>query len=234
MPVKYKGDIDMYFVKGIRPELSVDLKVIPNKKFFLQLQTLRLHDLEEFIIEKLNNELPKNLYFHNAEFTKDIYTQVELIGRAEGASPEELLLLRTAALFLNIGFITNYSDYIHASKKFAREILPKFNYTEEQIKAITDLIHSTQRVFNLSNRLETILLDASLNYLGRVDFFENIMNRFREVKERTPNISEGEWFMQQQKLLEQFTFYTNTAKLLREVSVQEQIQKLRENGKLNQ
>jgi hypothetical protein len=54
------------------------------------------------------------------------------------------------------------------------------------------------------------------------------------VKERTPNISEGEWFMQQQKLLEQFTFYTNTAKLLREVSVQEQIQKLRENGKLNQ
>ncbi len=231
MPVKYKGDIDMYFVKGIRPELSVDLKIVPNKKFFLQLQALRLHDLEEYVIEKLNNELPKNLYFHNAKYTKDTYTQVELIGRAEGTSPEELLLLRTAALFLNIGFITNYSDYIHASKKFAREILPKFKYSDEQIKVVTDLIHGTQRVQNLSNKLEKILLDASLNYLGRVDYFINIKNRFKEVKERTPNISEEEWFNQQQKFLEQYVFYTNTAKLLREVSAQEQIQKLREKGK---
>lgn len=233
MPVKYKGDIDMYFVKGIRPELSVDLKVVPNKKFFLQLQALRLHDLEEFIIEKLNKELPINLYFHNSKYTKDIYTQVELIGRAEEASPEELLLLRTAALFLNTGFITNYSDYIHASKKFASEILPKFKYSDEQIKVITDLIHSTQRIHKVSNKQETILLDASLNYLGRVDYNVIIMNQFKEIKERTPNISEEEWLNQQQKILEQYPFYTNTAKLLREVSAQEQIQKLREAGKLN-
>ncbi len=226
MPVKYKGDIDMYFVRGIRPELSVDLKLVPNKQFFLQLQTLRLHDLEEFIIEKLNSELPKNLYFHNAKYTKDTCTLVELIGRAEGASPEELLILRTAALFLYTGFITNYSDYIHASKKFAREILPNFKYPDEQTNIITDLIHSTQRVHNVTNKLESILLDASLNYLGRVDYVENVMNHFKEVKARTPNVSENEWFNQQQKLVEQYTFYTNTAKLLCEVSAQEQIQKL--------
>src|SRR5208337_4790176 len=54
MPVKYKGEVDMYFVKGIRPELSVDLKVIPNKKFFIQLQLLRIQDLEEFMEDKLS------------------------------------------------------------------------------------------------------------------------------------------------------------------------------------
>ena len=47
LPVKYKGNIDMYFVNGLRPELSVDLKGIPNKRFFTKLQLLRLGDLEE-------------------------------------------------------------------------------------------------------------------------------------------------------------------------------------------
>jgi len=59
------------------------------------------------------------------------------------------------------------------------------------------------------------------------------LNLFKEVKERNASISETEWFAQQQKILEQFTFYTNTAKLLREVPALQQIQKLRENGKLN-
>ena len=57
MPVKYKGDIAMFFVNGLNPVYSESDRITPNDKFFVQVQLLRLLDLEEFIIEKLEKEL---------------------------------------------------------------------------------------------------------------------------------------------------------------------------------
>jgi len=233
MPVKYKGDIDMYFVKGIRPELSVDLKMTPNKRFFIQLQILRLLDVEEFIIGKLNNELPENMYFHNALYTKDIYTLAELIGRAEGISQEELLLVRTAALLLNTGFINVYDNYENESVKFAREILPKFRYSSEQIDAICNLILSTRFTDVIKNKSEAILLDACHNYLGRVDYLDNSLNLYKEVKVRVSSLSEKEWLYHDLRLVEHHLFYTDTAKTLREVSIEAQMRKIKEFAKFN-
>ena len=38
----------------------------------------------------------------------EVYSLVELLGRAEGISEEELLLARTAALMADTGFLTDY------------------------------------------------------------------------------------------------------------------------------
>ena len=233
MPVKYKGDIDMYFVKGIRPELSVDLKVMPNKRFFTQLQLLRLADIEEFIMDKLDNELKPTMYFHNAKHTKDIYTLTELIGRAEDISHEELLLCRTAALFIDIGYINTYEDNENENVNYAREILPKFRYSKEQTDAICNLIQSIKFTEANKTKIESILMDACQNYLGRVDYIEHSKKLYQEVKERVTSLSEKEWFYHELRLIERFKFYTNTAKMLQEVSAVEQAQKIKEFAKLS-
>jgi class 3 adenylate cyclase len=233
MPVKYKGDVDMYFVKGIRPELSIDLKVIPNRRFFIQLQLLRLLDLEEFIINKLENELPPYMHFHNAKHTKDIYTLAELIGRAEDISQEELLLVRTAALFFDIGYIINYEEHENENIHFARDILSKFRYSPEQIDVICNLIMSVRYNDSHKSRPEAILIDACQNYFGRVDYIEHSRNHFQEVKERVPSLSEKEWFYHELRLVERFKFYTATANMLREVSNEEQLRKIKDVAKLN-
>ena len=45
IPVKHKGDVDMYFVKGIKKELSMDGKgELPNTSFNTKLQLLRYDD----------------------------------------------------------------------------------------------------------------------------------------------------------------------------------------------
>ena len=41
MPVKYKGEIEMYFVNGIIPELC-DENGGPNRKFIVKMQLLKL------------------------------------------------------------------------------------------------------------------------------------------------------------------------------------------------
>ena len=65
MPVKYKGELDMYFVNGIVPELR-DEEGKPNKKFILKMQMIKLQDIEEVVLKMFDDEAPPDLYFHNA------------------------------------------------------------------------------------------------------------------------------------------------------------------------
>jgi adenylate cyclase len=233
MPVKYKGDVDMYFVKSIRPELSVDLSVTPNKKFFVQLQMLRLLDLEEYVLNKLTCELSEDMYFHNAQHTRDIYVLVELFGRAENVSQEELLLIRTAALLLDTGFAKAYDNHENESALFAREILPQYNYSKEQVELVSSLILSTRFTENIKTKLEAILMDACQDYLGSVSYMELSLKHCREVQKRIPSLSEKEWFYHELQLVRRYEFYTPTARTMRTVSSEEQSQKIRDYAKIN-
>lgn len=54
LPVKYKGNMGMYFVKGLKFEYSEDnARIIPNRKFELKMQNIRFDDLEDLILTKL-------------------------------------------------------------------------------------------------------------------------------------------------------------------------------------
>jgi class 3 adenylate cyclase len=230
MPVKYKGDIDMYFVKGIRPELSVNLRTIPNKKFFVQLQLLRILDLEEFVFNKLESELPMQLPFHNLKHTKDVYTQAELLGRAENINSEEMLILRTAALLHDIGFIWSYNEHELKSIEFCRDILPKFKYSADQIDTICNLIQCTKKGTLPKTKLEEILIDANTDFFGRIDFVPMLVNLIQELKIYY-NKSNEDWIMDFINQLEKHEYYTLTARKLCEVPKHEQIGKLREHIK---
>ena len=71
-------------------------------------------------------------------------TEVELIGWAEGCSDEEILLLKTAGLFHDAGHTVTYDDHEYQGTLLAREMLPGYGYTEEQIDMICGIIMSTK------------------------------------------------------------------------------------------
>lgn len=229
MPVKYKGNIDMYFVKGFKPNMSSDLKgLVPNQHFITQFQMLRYDDLEEAILTKLENELPKNLYYHNLKHTIDVITEVEIIGRKEGINRTEMLILKTAALFHDTGFILSYNDHEECGVKMARNILPKYFYSEEQIDQVANLILNTKFPPQPKNKLEMIICDADLDYLGRTDFIPVSGNLYRELKEHGRIKSIDEWNRLQIKFIENHQYYTETARNMRNVNKIRQLDKLRE------
>jgi len=228
MPVKYKGEIDMYFVTGIRPELSVDLKGLPNNKFITQLQILRLNDLEESLITRLENELPENLYFHTIQHTMNVATQVELIGRAEGISDEEMLIIRTAALLHDTGFVKEYENHELASCEITKEVLPKFNYSDQQIEKICSLIMATRSSIVPKTLLEKIIIDANMSYYGRIDFISSLQNLCRELQARNRIDSAKSWYEKQIAIISEHKFYTKTARLLRDIEREKQIQGIEE------
>lgn len=228
MPIKNKGDIEMYFVEGIKPMLASNLEVFrPNNDFQLQLQFLRFGDLEEFILEKLEKGLPKNLYYHNLKHTVDVYTQVELIGRSEDVTLEEQLLLQTAALFHDAGHLIDYDTHEEMGVKLAREILPEYQYSERQIEIISDLIMITKLPPKPKNLLEAIMCDADLDYLGRTDFIPVSNMLYKELHEHGRIGTIQEWNEMQIKFIEKHQYFTNTARRLRNVNKNSQLDNIK-------
>ncbi|MCK5137183.1 MAG: hypothetical protein KAR19_15470 [Bacteroidales bacterium] len=228
LPVKYKGNIDMYFVNGLRPELSVDLKGIPNKRFFIKLQLLRLGDLEEKVLDGILTELPPKLHFHRLEYARKVYNQAFLLARAEEMEQEERLLIRTAALLLFTGLTQSFNNFENRSSVIAREILPNFQYSERQIDQICNLILATKQPFNPHNQMEKILIDAKMEYIGCPDYPTEIKLLFQELKEAGAKINGQQFKKQQLELLFGFDFFTITGQRLREVPGPDQMAILEE------
>ncbi|HSL85974.1 MAG TPA: adenylate/guanylate cyclase domain-containing protein, partial [Bacteroidales bacterium] len=123
MPVKYKGELDMYFVNGIIPELAGE-DGEPNSKFMLKLQIIKIRDIEDLIVKLYDEEAPPNLYFHNTDLVRSIINQAELLATAEQLPEEETVVLKLASIFLLSGYVYDYDQPAEASLLFMEKILP--------------------------------------------------------------------------------------------------------------
>jgi len=228
MPIKYKGEVDMYFVKGLKEEYSADESgMIPNKTLRNKLNLLQFEDLEEFMFDKLQEELPKNLYYHNVKHTIDVVVHTEILAMEENVSSEELLLLKTAALFHDSGFLIDSKNHESNGVKVAEEILPQFGYTKEQRAIIAELIMATKMPQTPKNKLEEIMCDADLDYLGRPDYLNVSQNLYRELLEQKyVSGSEYEWNKIQLHFLQEHRFFTDSAKKRRNQNKNKQLMKI--------
>ena len=228
MPVKYKNDLEMYEVKGIKPEFSVNGEgKVANEHFFVKYHLIQFTDIQEIMLNRLEKELPKNLYYHNVKHTVDVVTQTELIGWGEGVTDEEILLLKMAALFHDAGHIVNYDDHEFHATELVREYLPGFHFNPNQIEEICRLIMATKLPPDPKDKLERIMCDSDLDYLGRSDFIPVSNTLYKELKEQNKINSLNDWNKLQLKFISQHQYFTETAKSLREVNKQKQIERIR-------
>jgi len=227
MPVKYKGELEMYFVNGILSDLC-DEKGAPNRKFIVKMQMIKLQDIEEMITKMFDDEAPPDLYYHNSALVKSISNQVELLSTAEKLSDEEFINLKLASVFMYTGYISDYEKPMEASLRLVEEIIPRYGFDHENIKVTCRIIKNSYNDYQdtLSDR---ILHDAKYDYLGRVDYLKLTDKLLREQKEYGKHSDNKSWIEVQKKLLSDHEFLTDTARYLRSVSVEEQITGLQAN-----
>jgi class 3 adenylate cyclase len=227
MPVKYKGEIDMYFVNGIVPELR-DENGKPNSKFILKMQMIKLQDIEEVITKKFDDEAPPNMYFHNSSLVKSLSNQVEILATAEKLPEEEFLYLKLASVFLFSGFISDYEyeRHVESSLLTVEEILPWYAFDQAGIEEVKKLIMNS---FNNNRESESdkILHDARYDYLGRIDYLKLTDKLRKEGSEYGIVHDHKEWVEIQEKLLTDHDFITGTARLLRSVPLEDQVAALK-------
>jgi adenylate cyclase len=228
LPVKYKDDLQMFIVNGLKPELSVNSNgIIPNESFRIKLGLIQFTDIQEIILDKLEKELPDYLCYHNVRHTVDVVTEAELIGWGEGCSDEEILLLKTAGLFHDAGHTVAYDNHEFYGTRLAAEMLPKYNYSPKQVERICSLIMSTKLPPRPADLLECIICDSDLDYLGRSDFIPVSNTLYEELKAQNKISSLNDWNKLQVKFISGHQYFTETARNLREVNKKLQIERIR-------
>lgn len=227
MPVKYKGDVPVYVVKGYRPDLSIKGEgKAPNKAFRTKFQIVKFEDLNDYVLDRLERELPKHLYYHNYKHTIDVTIGVEILGDGEGVGEEDMLLLKTAALFHDFGQVEGALGHEERSCKIAEEILPDFGYDSDQIETIKGIIMATKLPPQPKTLLQEIIADADLDYLGRRDMVPVSDTLYQELKVQGIIGSFNDWNKLQVKFLSVHNFFTETARNMRAVNKEKQIERI--------
>ena len=180
-----------------------------------------------FILTKLEKELPKFLYYHNSSHTTDVIKASVKLALAENITGDDLIILKTAALFHDAGFIETYTGHEEISIKMAGIWLPQFDYSPEQIERIIQLITVTKATAIPQNKLEEIIRDADLYYLGTDRYLEVSENLFKELCEAGFIKDKEEWHLHQIKYLKAHKYYTESAKKMLNAGILETLQKVK-------
>ncbi|MFT3884792.1 MAG: HD domain-containing protein [Flavobacteriales bacterium] len=179
------------------------------------------------ILSRLRHELPAARTYHSFEHTLDVYASAITIAEQEGVSGEDLELLKTAALFHDSGFLVQGNGHEEGSCSIAREALPRFGYSQEQVERVCGSIMATRLPQEPHEPLARILCDADLDYLGRDDFFSIGATLFEEMRTYGALTTEREWNELQLRFLEQHRYFTDTSRWLREPVKQQHLATLR-------
>lgn len=181
----------------------------------------------EFIRQKLSAELSPKLSYHSMVHILDVYTIAEKLAEMEGVKGEELTLLLTAVWFHDSGFLVGSNEHEKVSCQIAREHLPSFGYSAQQIERIEGMIMATRMPQTPHNLLEEIICDADLDYLGRDDFWTTGHKLFTELNSNGTILNENDWNKQQVAFLEKHHYFTQSAIRLRKATKDQHLEMVR-------
>lgn len=189
---------------------------------------MNIVDTEQFIVNVLASELSPTLYYHGLHHVMDVVRAAEWIAQAEGITDQEsLTLLKTAALFHDVGFLFAYKGHEEAGCTYVQQMLPDFGYTPAQIAIISGMIMATRIPQAPQTKLEEILCDADLDYLGRDDFEPIARSLYEELKARDLITDELAWNRIQVSFLSSHHYWTRTAISARQAAKEQQLTVLR-------
>jgi len=184
---------------------------------------MQFEKVKKFILAKLRKELPKNLTYHSLGHIKDVYKAAESIAEMESVEGEDYTLLLTAVLFHDSGFLIQQKEHERIGCDLAKEYLPEYGYNAKQIETICGMIMATRIPQTPHNKLEKIICDADLDYLGRDDFFKIGNYLFDELCMYGIISTENEWNKLQVRFLEGHRYFTTSAKKLRKAKKEEHL-----------
>ncbi len=182
-----------------------------------------------FILDILRAELSDQLKYHGLHHTLDVLKMASEICDSEGVSGRDKVLVKTAALFHDSGFIKNkHAGHEAEGCLLVREHLPQFGYTQQDIDQICEMIMATKIPQSPKSLLDQILCDADLDYLGREDFFAIGGTLYQELSSYYLIGDEQAWNKLQVSFLSAHRFHTQTNKTVREPVKRQYLEGLQE------
>ncbi len=222
MPVKYKGEMDMYFVNRLKEEYcQPGTTYRPNATLLRKLQMLRIHDFEERLHKILLNDANPNI----SKRFDALMARVRILATMEGFTDDETIVCCMAAIFSFVQ--SNFAKEVaQAGKMEADKILTRMRMSEELREEVRRVYLHQQQGKAPEGRIEEVLVDSINEMYGRKDIVPCLL-AIREEKS-DDKIRLGRFFAMHRSRLESFSFYTNSARKLAEAPKNRQLEILDE------
>jgi uncharacterized protein len=184
---------------------------------------------KNYIVNRLQKELSPNLHYHSFDHSLDVLHSACRLDCMEELNETDSVLIETAAIYHDSGMIITYLDHEAASAKLAREVLPGFEYSPQEIEIIESLIMVTTMPQAATTKLEKIICDADLDALGREDFLITSFQLQLEWKlYGIMNSTLAEWIRYEIDFMEKHHYFTSSAIKIRNVQKQKNIKALKD------
>jgi uncharacterized protein len=188
-----------------------------------------LEAAKAYALDRLEREVGPELCYHSIFHTRDDVLPAAIgLAASEGVTGEDLLLLETAAYFHDIGFVERREDHEVLGSRIAADVLPRFGYESAQIVQIVGMIMATRLPQSPQTLLQQILADADLDVLGREDFWPRNQALRDELAQAGMPASDADWYRVQLHFLRGHSYWTFTARRLRDGQKQRHIEMLAE------
>lgn len=183
-------------------------------------------ELRAEVFHILNTHLPPFLTYHSPEHTAYVLEKAEFISRHENVSGHDLLLIRIAALFHDIGFIEHINNHEERGCEICTEKLIFYHFPYVDIRKVCGMIMATKIPQQPSTLAEKIVADADLEYLGTDDFYRISQTLFHEFKHFRPDLTLDQFNQIQIRFMSDHHYHTDYCRRHREAKKQENLQAL--------
>ncbi len=219
MPVKYKGEMDMYFVNRLKEEYCQPGSTFkPNAVLLRKLQMLRIHDFEDRVHKLLFEGNEDN----NASRRFDqVQTRIRVLASMEGFTDDETIVCCMSSIFCFVQ--KNFpKEAAQRGRAEAEAVLKRMRMSDELREEVRRVFLHFQQGKAPEGRVEEVIADALNEVYGRKDIVPCLL----AMRGENPNSKErlNHFLMQHKQKLENFSFHTNSARRLAEVPKTKQIE----------
>ncbi len=166
----------------------------------------------EYVKNQFDDPSWENYKYHDIVHTQDVVSYVQLIGKEENVSDEDLEVLTLAAWFHDIGYNISYEHHEDEGIKISTSFLTQAGYPSEKINAVAELIESTKMNYDgeRDSLSKKIIHDADHHYAGS-EIFSLRSDLLRQELEliNQKELKAKEWNKLQSSYLKSTEFLTN-------------------------
>lgn len=166
-------------------------------------------EIKSHVISELKDKLSRNFTYHDVNHTLDVLNSCSVIAFNENIKDkDDLFILKVSALYHDIGYTVSYKDHEKHGMRIAKEELKDFGLANDQVDVICQMILATKVDMKPNTKLQEILCDADLDYLGREDYTTIARNLFIEMNNMGVTMDEDKWKELQLDFLQKHNYHT--------------------------
>ncbi len=164
---------------------------------------------------RLALELKHQYSYHSLRHTEsEVVRYAEQLALYERLPAHEIILIKTAAWFHDIGFVEQGEGHEMISVRIAVPVLLRLGYGPSDVERISEMIMSTRLPQSPTSLSAMILADADLFVLGRSYFLRRNGELRSELQALGRVFTDADWYRSQLGFLQSHRYFTASAQTI--------------------